>query len=188
MRSLPADKVDTITRLMHQFIAEDVSTSVTTTTTTPAAVGTTTTTNNSTNQEEATGGATTAAAGTTRPAEEGAVDERPNKRSRKEGKDNLPRRKELAKIKDTPGKIKFLLELEKEVPESKSTQLTNNAKTWCYTTLCPILGCYRLHHNEDVAAFSAKYPKISVSLFYHTCCAGAEGTTTCSPKKKEKSD
>ena len=146
LRSLPVDKVDDITRLIHQVVHEDVSRLVADTTTTPAATGTNNNTNASADQEEATDGAT-AAAGTTRPAEEGAADERPNKRSKDQEKDDLPRRLKFWKVKDTPGKIKFLLELEPEVPESKSTKLTTNAKTWYYTVMSPILGCYRHHHN-----------------------------------------
>ena len=109
------------------------------------------------------------------------MDERPNKRSRNAEKDDLPRRKDFTKVKDTPGKIKFLLELEKEVPPSPSTNLTNNARQWYYSVMCLILGCYRHHHKEDVAAFAAKYPQISVSKFQKACCGGEEGET-CSSK------
>ena len=178
MRTLPADQAEEMKRVMYEVIADDVSRLAPAE---EAATGTNTTadtTEASTNQEGTTTEATT---GTTRPAEQAAAVERPNKRARKEPSElaNLPKREGLKKLKTTKEKVQLLLEIEPEVPSNPSTDCTNGGKNFFYTQMSPVLNCLKLHFGGDIDKFCTAYPNMKHTTFKLTCCAGAPGTTTC---------
>ena len=115
--------------------------------------------------------------------EEEVVDERPAKRARTEGSSDLPGRLDLKKKGTTAEKVALLLDIEKKLPESPSTECKRGAKRFYYQQLKPILGCLRNHYNGDINAFSAANPDLKHSTYMHSKCGG-EGPI-CKPVEKK---
>ena len=180
LEKLPADEKEDFQRTINLVIAEDVAENTpapapTTDATTTEATTTEATTADTTNNDTNTGTA----------EEEEVVDERPAKRARtEEGKVDLPGRLDLKKKKTTAEKIALLLEIEKEVPESPSTELNKSAKKFYYLTVKPILGCLHHHHKDDVDAFCAANPDLKHTSYKQNKCGG-EGPI-CKPCEGKK--
>jgi hypothetical protein len=101
------------------------------------------------------------------------------KKTRRGGLNDLPL---WNNIKNVNGLASILLlkEIFEMMPKNMS-ELTGGARSFCISSLKPVLGCLENHFNNDVDRFLIKWDlKSGISTFQKKCCAGKSGTDTCS--------
>ncbi|KAJ3093651.1 hypothetical protein HDU96_002116 [Phlyctochytrium bullatum] len=106
------------------------------------------------------------------------------KKRKREGTNDLSRRKDLTGLKTGGEKLDLILSLNAEGEELESKDLTGGAWRFLKTDARAIISCYQLHFSSDRDAFLAKWGCFSHSTFQKLCCNG-EGNA-CGPKPKKQ--
>ena len=83
------------------------------------------------------------------------------------------------KKKDGIEKLDLLLIIESNMPQNTS-ELTAGARSFCASSLKPVLGCLKHHFKDNKEAFLAKWNlKKGISSFQKKCCCGLEDKDAC---------